>query len=77
MARYKNARGKGGFVRASWSKVSELIAPNSYSAGTWFLSVTGGTIVAFYDWYADLPTASPGCPVTRLTFRGRVTGGTC
>jgi len=83
-ARYKNARGKGGFVRSSWPEVSELIAaahvhtvaaygPDrvagfspipamsqvSYSAGTRFLSMIGGTILSFYDWYADMPIASP------------------
>jgi nitrate reductase / nitrite oxidoreductase, alpha subunit len=83
-ARYKGARGKGGFVRSSWDEVSELIAaahvhtikqfgPDrvvgfspipamsqvSYSAGTRFLSMIGGTILSFYDWYADMPIASP------------------
>ncbi len=82
--RYKHYRGKGGFVRASWPEVSELVAaahvhtikeygPDrcvgfspipamsqvSYSAGTRFLSMIGGTILSFYDWYADLPPASP------------------
>ncbi|WP_414713731.1 nitrate reductase subunit alpha [Segeticoccus sp.] len=82
--RYKSARGKGGFVRASWPEVVELIAaahvhtvkrygPDrvvgfspipamsqvSYSVGTRFLSMIGGTILSFYDWYADLPPASP------------------
>jgi nitrate reductase / nitrite oxidoreductase, alpha subunit len=83
-ARYKQARGKGGFLRATWPEVSELIAaahvhtvrqygPDrvvgftpipamsqvSYSIGTRFLSLIGGTILSFYDWYADLPPASP------------------
>ncbi|HYB49285.1 MAG TPA: nitrate reductase subunit alpha, partial [Streptosporangiaceae bacterium] len=83
-ARYKRARGQGGFVRADWQEVSELIAaahvhtvkaygPDrvvgfspipamsmvSYSAGTRFLSMIGGTILSFYDWYADMPIASP------------------
>ena len=31
----------------------------SYSAGTRFLSLTGGVCLSFYDWYADLPPASP------------------
>jgi len=31
----------------------------SYAAGTRFLSLIGGTILSFYDWYADLPMASP------------------
>jgi nitrate reductase alpha subunit len=81
---YKRQRGKGGFVRANWDEVVELIAaahvdtirrygPDrvvgfspipamsmaSYAAGTRFLSLIGGTILSFYDWYADLPPASP------------------
>ncbi|MCL6454992.1 MAG: nitrate reductase subunit alpha [Alicyclobacillus sp.] len=31
----------------------------SYAAGSRFLSMLGGTMVSFYDWYADLPPASP------------------
>ncbi|HYK67363.1 MAG TPA: nitrate reductase subunit alpha [Streptosporangiaceae bacterium] len=83
-ARYKRARGKGGFVRSSWPEVTELIAaahvhtiaaygPDrvvgfspipamsmvSYAAGTRFLSLIGATILSFYDWYADMPIASP------------------
>jgi nitrate reductase / nitrite oxidoreductase, alpha subunit len=83
-ARYKRARGKGGFVRSTWPEVSELIAaahvhtvseygPDrvvgfspipamsmvSYAAGTRFLSLIGATILSFYDWYADMPIASP------------------
>lgn len=83
-ARYVNARGKGGFVRAEWREVCEMIASSaiytikkygpdrivgfspipamsmvSYSAGTRFLSLIGGTLLSFYDWYADLPPASP------------------
>lgn len=83
-ARYKENRGKGGFIRSTWDEVSELIAaahvhtvkaygpdrvvgfspipamsPVSYSAGTRFLSMIGGTILSFYDWYADMPCASP------------------
>ncbi len=81
---YKSQRGKGGFVRASWSEATEMIAaahvhtikrygPDrvvgfspipamsmvSYAAGTRFLSLIGGVILSFYDWYADLPPASP------------------
>ena len=83
-AAYRARRGKGGFVRASWDEVTELIAaatvetvqsygPDrvvgfspipamsmvSYAAGSRFLSLIGGTILSFYDWYADLPIASP------------------
>jgi nitrate reductase alpha subunit len=81
---YKEQRGKGGFVRASWDEVAELVAaahvhtirrygPDrvagfspipamsmvSYAAGTRFLSLIGGVCLSFYDWYADLPPASP------------------
>jgi nitrate reductase alpha subunit len=81
---YKRQRGKGGFVRASWDEVVDLIAaahvytvkrygPDrvvgftpipamsmaSYASGTRFLSLIGGVILSFYDWYADLPPASP------------------
>ncbi|MGW3472016.1 nitrate reductase subunit alpha [Saccharopolyspora sp. NPDC000995] len=31
----------------------------SYAVGTRFLSLIGATISSFYDWYADLPVASP------------------
>lgn len=82
--RYTSQRGKGGFVRARWDEVAELVAaahvhtiseygPDrvfgfspipamsmaSYSAGTRFLSLIGGTCLSFYDWYCDLPPASP------------------
>ena len=81
---YRSQRGKGGFVRATWDEVVELVAaahvhtikrygPDrcigftpipamsmaSYAAGTRFLSLIGGVILSFYDWYADLPPASP------------------
>ena len=81
---YQKARGKGGFVRADWDTVREIIAaamldtieeygPDrivgfspipamsqvSYAAGSRFLTLVGGTVVSFYDWYADLPPASP------------------
>ncbi|HET6634241.1 MAG TPA: nitrate reductase subunit alpha [Streptomyces sp.] len=81
---YKQARGKGGFVRCGWQEVTELVAAahvhtvkrygpdrvvgfspipamsmTSYAVGTRFLSMIGATISSFYDWYADLPMASP------------------
>jgi nitrate reductase / nitrite oxidoreductase, alpha subunit len=81
---YKSQRGKGGFLRASWDEVADLMAaahvytvkrygPDrvagfspipamsmvSYAAGTRFLSLIGGVCLSFYDWYADLPQASP------------------
>ena len=31
----------------------------SYSAGARYLSLLGGGLLSFYDWYADLPPASP------------------
>jgi len=31
----------------------------SYAAGSRFMSLLGGTIMSFYDWYCDLPPASP------------------
>jgi nitrate reductase alpha subunit len=83
-ARYRRERGRGGFVRASWPDVVQLIAaahvytirqygPDrvagftpipamsqaSYASGARFLSLIGGTILSFYDWYSDLPPASP------------------
>ncbi|WP_029684311.1 nitrate reductase subunit alpha [Tatumella saanichensis] len=83
-AAFKRARGKGGFVRADWQEVNELIAaaniwtvktygPDrvagfspipamsmvSYAAGSRYLSLMGGTCLSFYDWYCDLPPASP------------------
>ena len=82
--RYKEARGKGGFVRSNWDEVSELIASSllhtaykygpdrnfgfcvipaksmlSYASGARFMQLMGGAALSFYDWYADLPPASP------------------
>jgi len=81
---YKSRRGLGGFLRADWMEVNEIIAaanvytakqfgPDriigfspipamsmvSYAAGTRYLSLIGGTCMSFYDWYCDLPPASP------------------
>ncbi len=81
---YIKIRGHGGFVRATWEEVNEIIAaanayttkkwgPDrvagfspipamsmiSYAAGTRYLSLIGGTCMSFYDWYCDLPPASP------------------
>jgi len=77
-------RGSGGFVRAEWDEVNEIIASaNAYTVKTWgpdrvfgfspipamsmvsyaagsrYLSLLGGTAMSFYDWYCDLPPASP------------------
>ncbi|MGR3762183.1 nitrate reductase subunit alpha [Roseobacteraceae bacterium NS-SX3] len=81
---YVEARGKGGFVRASWDEATEITAaanaytarkygPDrifgfspipamsmiSYAAGSRYLSLLGGVCMSFYDWYCDLPPASP------------------
>ena len=81
---YIKVRGHGGFVRAEWDEVNEIIAaanaytakkwgPDriigfspipamsmvSYAAGSRYLSLMGGTCMSFYDWYCDLPPASP------------------
>ncbi|WP_396587334.1 nitrate reductase subunit alpha [Bermanella sp. R86510] len=81
---YKESRGMGGFVRADWQEVNEIIAaanvytakeygPDritgfspipamsmvSYAAGARYLSLIGGNCLSFYDWYCDLPPASP------------------
>ena len=81
---YKSQRGKGGFVRASWDDVVDLVSaahvytvkrygPDrvagfspipamsmvSHASGMRFLSLIGGVCLSFYDWYADLPPASP------------------
>lgn len=82
--RYKQARGKGGFVRAEWSEVLKLVSASllytvikygpdrnigfspipamsmlSFAAGSRFMSLMGGPMLSFYDWYADLPPSSP------------------
>ncbi len=82
--RWQRARGKGGFRRADWDTVLELIAaaclytaekhgPDriagfspipamsmiSYASGARFLQLLGGISLSFYDWYCDLPSASP------------------
>ncbi|MFP1454649.1 molybdopterin-dependent oxidoreductase [Escherichia coli] len=31
----------------------------SYTSGARYLSLIGGTCLSFYDWYCDLPPASP------------------
>jgi nitrate reductase alpha subunit len=30
-----------------------------YAASSRFLSLIGGSVLSFYDWYSDLPIASP------------------
>ena len=83
-ADYVTRRGLGGFVRATWAEVNEIIAaanaytirqwgPDrifgfspipamsmvSYAAGARYLQLIGGVTGSFYDWYCDLPPASP------------------
>jgi len=83
-ASWVTRRGRGGFVRAGWDEVTEIIAaanaytireygPDriagfspipamsmiSYAAGSRYLSLLGGTLLSFYDWYCDLPPSSP------------------
>ncbi len=82
--RWQRARGKGGFRRANWDTMLELIAASciytikkhgpdriagfspipamsmiSYAAGARMLQLMGGVSLSFYDWYCDLPSASP------------------
>ncbi len=84
---FRSAASTGGFVRASWAEVNEIVAsanaytattygPDprvrlladpehdvlsmvSYAAGARYLSLLGGVCMSFYDWYCDLPPASP------------------
>jgi nitrate reductase alpha subunit len=83
-ARWQRARGKGGFRRASWDEVLEVMAaanihtikahgPDriagfspipamsmvSYASGARLMQLMGGISLSFYDWYCDLPSASP------------------
>jgi nitrate reductase alpha subunit len=83
-ARWQKARGKGGFRRASWNEVLEIMAaanihtikehgPDriagfspipamsmvSYASGARLMQLMGGLSLSFYDWYCDLPSASP------------------
>jgi len=82
--RWQTARGKGGFRRASWDTVLDIMAaanlstiqrhgPDriagfspipamsmiSYASGARMLQLMGGLSLSFYDWYCDLPSASP------------------
>ncbi len=82
--RYQQARGKGGFRRATWDEALEIVAASaihtiqeygpdriagfspipamsqiSYAAGSRLLTLMGGVVMSFYDWYCDLPPASP------------------
>ncbi len=82
--RWQQARGKGGFRRADWDTVLEIIAASmihtikkhgpdriagfspipamsmiSYASGARLMQLVGGISLSFYDWYCDLPPASP------------------
>ncbi len=82
--RYKEVRGKGGLVRATWDEAVEMVAaaqvhtirrygPDriagfspipamsmvSHGAGARYHALLGAPMLSFYDWYADLPVASP------------------
>jgi nitrate reductase alpha subunit len=82
--RYVSARGKGGFIRATWEEAVELVAaaqvhtirawgPDriagfspipamsmvSHAVGARYHALLGAPMLSFYDWYADLPVASP------------------
>ncbi len=47
----------------------------SYAAGTRYLSLLGGTCLSFYDWYCDLPPASPmTLGASKPTYRNLPTG---
>jgi len=48
----------------------------SFAAGIRYHSLLGGTLLSFYDWYADLPIASPQIWGTRPTYPRPATGGT-
>ena len=81
---YQQLRGMGGFIRARWDDVNEIIAaanaytvktygPDrifgfspipamsmvSFASGARYISLLGGVMGSFYDWYCDLPPASP------------------
>ncbi len=48
----------------------------SYASGARYLSLIGGTCLSFYDWYCDLPPASPQTGASRPTCRSPLTGTT-
>ena len=51
--------GRYGPDRTAGFTVIPAMSMASYAAGSRFYSLIGGTILSFYDWYADLPIASP------------------
>ena len=46
-------------VRFGPRLVAHLLAPRTAFTFSRFLWLIGGTIISFYDWYCDLPIASP------------------
>src|SRR5579875_2665614 len=50
---YVSQRGRAGFTPIPAMSMA------SYASGARFLALIGGVILSFYDWYSDLPPASP------------------
>lgn len=48
----------------------------SYASGARFINLLGGEMLSFYDWYADLPPASPQFGVSKQTCQNPVIGTT-
>ena len=46
----------------------------SYASGARFINLLGGEMLSFYDWYADLPPASPQIWVSKQTCQNPVIG---
>ena len=46
----------------------------SYAAGARFINLLGGEMLSFYDWYADLPPASPKFGESKQMCLNQVTG---
>lgn len=52
------------------------MSPVSYTSGARFLELVGAPMLSFYDWYADLPNASPQMFGDQTDVPSPVTGGT-
>ena len=46
----------------------------SYASGARFINLLGGEMLSFYDWYADLPPASPQIWENKRMYQNQVTG---
>lgn len=46
----------------------------SYSSGARYLSLIGGTTLSFYDWYCDLPPASPMTWESKRMYQNQLIG---